>query len=80
MTVKLASIKCKAPDQYEAQLEDLNTGQKRAFDFTVEMVHGIPLVTWTSEFSAYMQQNLSPASPLMEAVRQFHCARKIDFP
>jgi hypothetical protein len=79
MTSKLISITCTGPNQYELQLEALDTHRRSVFTFDVEP-GDIEVVRWSPEFAAYMQQNLGPASPLLDLVLKFHGARKVGLP
>jgi hypothetical protein len=78
MSTTLFSISCTAPDVYEVVLE-MQNGRSAIFKFEVES-RDIDVVKWSSQFAAYMQQNLGPASPLLEAILQFHRARRVEFP
>ena len=78
MNTKLASIICRASSLYDVVLETPGIGTT-VFTFEVES-GDIEVVKWSSQFAAYMQQNLGPASPLLEAILQFHRARRVAFP
>jgi len=78
MSTTLASISCTAPNVYEVVLE-MRQGGTALFEFEVES-GDIEVVKWSPQFAAYMQQNLGPASPLLEAILQFHRARRVEFP
>jgi len=53
---------------------EMQNGRSAICKFEVES-RDIDVVKWSSQFAAYMQQNLGPASPLLEAILQFHRAR-----
>jgi hypothetical protein len=79
MTIQLTSIRCEKPGSYAIELQSTVTAARFAFIFSVTRAAGIDTVIWPPEFSAWMQQQVSPATPLMEAVLKFHRAQAMDF-
>jgi hypothetical protein len=65
---------------YEVVLQQ-NVGVAPAvFTFRVDAAHGIDVVSWTPDFAQYMQNNLSPAKLLFDAILSFHRAQNAEFP
>jgi len=80
MSKKLISILCEAPHRYRVQLRDEDDGHTLTFDFNVIEHNDIDMVQWSDEYAAYIEQNFGPYKALLEAILQFHLARKVDLP
>ena len=75
MSKKFISILCEASHRYRVQLRDEDDGHTLTFDF-----NDIDMVQWSDEYAAYIEQNFGPYKALLEAILQFHLARKVDLP
>jgi hypothetical protein len=80
MTTKLTSIEYRSPGRYEVRLHDTDTGNTSVFDFEVDVHQNIEFVKPGDAFAAHVRSELARVSPVIQAVLQFHRARKIELP